>query len=250
MAPGVARCGTSPMTQCAPLSLPDSRRGSLSVGLRCVSGMLSAALASVRVAPRGPSGGARCGGYRGGVDRRALGSWLMAPGQAPELIDTREQDYRGQRLGLPESGPGSVSPVARRVIALAIDWLAAMVVASFFAGYGSDGYALVTLAIFAVQTVILVELTGVGFGAKPFLFRELGSVHFGKEGVWSHQIVAETSLLDDIVPDRLAIAKLPDDLVDLEAVGRNLRPIDALRLGERPVPSPSRTAGEPSIGRR
>lgn len=90
----------------------------------------------------------------------------MAPGQAPDLIDTREQDYRGQRLGLPEEGPGAVAPVSRRVIALVIDWLAAMLVASFFAGYGSDDYALVTLAVFAVQTTALQWLMGSSFGQR------------------------------------------------------------------------------------
>ncbi|MGO9653847.1 MAG: RDD family protein, partial [Mycobacterium sp.] len=33
--------------------------------------------------------------------------------------------YPGERLGLPESGPGSLAPVGRRVAALTIDWLIA-----------------------------------------------------------------------------------------------------------------------------
>lgn len=52
------------------------------------------------------------------------------------------------------------------MIALAIDWVTAMLVASFFAGYGSDGYALLTLAIFAVQTTLLQWLMGSSFGQR------------------------------------------------------------------------------------
>lgn len=102
------------------------------------------------------------------MDRRALGSWLTTPGRVPEVSDptTVEQDWRGQRLGLPPSGPGSIAPVSRRVIALIIDWVTAMLVASFFAGYGSDSYALLTLAIFAGQTTMLQWLMGSSFGQR------------------------------------------------------------------------------------
>lgn len=100
------------------------------------------------------------------VDRRALGSWLTTPGQVPEMLDTREQDFRGQRLGLPQTGPGSIAPVSRRLVALAVDWASAMVVAAFFAGYGTDGYALLTLGIFAIQTTLLQWLMGSSFGQR------------------------------------------------------------------------------------
>lgn len=30
--------------------------------------------------------------------------------------------YRGERLGLPEEGPGSVAPIGRRVGAIFLDW--------------------------------------------------------------------------------------------------------------------------------
>jgi uncharacterized RDD family membrane protein YckC len=40
--------------------------------------------------------------------------------------------YRGQQLGLPESGPGSLAPLGRRAAAFLIDLLASALVASFF----------------------------------------------------------------------------------------------------------------------
>lgn len=43
--------------------------------------------------------------------------------------------YPGERLGLPESGPGSVARLGRRVAGLAIDLAAAMLIAYAFFGY-------------------------------------------------------------------------------------------------------------------
>ncbi len=42
------------------------------------------------------------------------------------------QRYRGQKLGLPESGPGSLAPFGRRIVAYLIDLIAASLVAALF----------------------------------------------------------------------------------------------------------------------
>jgi len=42
------------------------------------------------------------------------------------------QAYRGQRLGLPSSGPGSLAPFGRRLLAFLIDALASALVAGLF----------------------------------------------------------------------------------------------------------------------
>lgn len=99
------------------------------------------------------------------MDRRALGSWLSTPGELPDLTE-RPQEWRGQRLGLPSDGPGSVAPVGRRVLALLIDWVSAMLVAGFLAPYGTDSYALMVLVIFAVQVTVLQWLMGSSFGQR------------------------------------------------------------------------------------
>ncbi len=99
------------------------------------------------------------------MDRRALGSWLSTPGELPDLTD-RPQEWRGQRLGLPPTGPGSVAPVGRRILALVIDWVSAMLVASFLAPYGSNAYALMVLVVFAVQVTVLQWLMGSSFGQR------------------------------------------------------------------------------------
>jgi uncharacterized RDD family membrane protein YckC len=42
------------------------------------------------------------------------------------------QTYRGERLGLPDAGPGSVAPFGRRCLAFLIDIFASSLVASLF----------------------------------------------------------------------------------------------------------------------
>ncbi len=65
--------------------------------------------------------------------------------------------WPGQRLGLPESGPRSIARPGRRLIALAIDWGAAILVSVAFFSYN----AWATLGVFAVaQAVFLLTANG------------------------------------------------------------------------------------------
>ncbi len=99
--------------------------------------------------------------YRGRVDnRQAIGSWISGPRAAAEDMGV-EFGYRGQRLGLPEEGPGSLARPGRRFAALFIDWALCMLVAY---GLLSDGRANATsnwaLAVFAVLSVLTVGTVG------------------------------------------------------------------------------------------
>lgn len=47
-------------------------------------------------------------------------------------VPTEEQGYPGQRLGLPEAGPGSVAPLSRRGFAFLLDILVSAVIAGLF----------------------------------------------------------------------------------------------------------------------
>ncbi|WP_024332826.1 RDD family protein [Gordonia hirsuta] len=61
--------------------------------------------------------------------REAAGSWLTGPYQSPDNIE-----YRGEDLGLPETGPGSIAGGWLRVLALLIDWFLAMAIAFLITG--------------------------------------------------------------------------------------------------------------------
>ena len=83
--------------------------------------------------------------------------------------ETAGPSYPGDRLGLPEHGPGSVAGWGRRVLALIIDWAASTLVAIAFTGVGGwlDGSNLsesLPLLVFLLQVTFLTALMGGSFG--------------------------------------------------------------------------------------
>jgi uncharacterized RDD family membrane protein YckC len=78
--------------------------------------------------------------------------------------------YPGQRLGLPETGPGSVASWGRRVGALLLDWFASSFVA--YVIVNATGSSLVqewvTLLVFFVEVTLFTALVGGSFGQLAF----------------------------------------------------------------------------------
>ncbi|RAV16252.1 RDD family protein [Mycolicibacterium sp. GF69] len=64
---------------------------------------------------------------------RSLGSWLS--GSDP-TSDAGPDDYPGQRLGMPETGPGSIARFGRRIAAYLLDSFIAYGLVGFAAGLG------------------------------------------------------------------------------------------------------------------
>ena len=90
------------------------------------------------------------------VDRKDIGSWLSGP-------DTSNiSKYPGARLGLPESGPGSMARAGRRILALCIDWALCYLISGAF--FGGDPTAI--LAIFAIEQMVLVGTLGYSIGHR------------------------------------------------------------------------------------
>lgn len=85
-----------------------------------------------------------------------MGSWLSGP-------DTSDiSKFPGERLGLPDSGPGSMARAGRRILALCIDWaLCSFIGYAFF-----DGNPTAILAIFAVEQMVLVGTLGYSVGHR------------------------------------------------------------------------------------
>jgi uncharacterized RDD family membrane protein YckC len=87
----------------------------------------------------------------------------------PDTLSGVEQSehYPGSRLGMPESGSGSVASWVSRFVALAIDWFTSMLVARLFFGpevFGSGPGQFATTGVFLIESALLIALVGGSFG--------------------------------------------------------------------------------------
>ncbi|MEJ1193711.1 RDD family protein [Arthrobacter sp. R4] len=90
------------------------------------------------------------------VNRKDIGSWLTGP-------DTSGiSRYPGERLGLPETGPGSIARAGRRIVAILVDWGIALLISNF--AFGGDPWA--NLAVFAAEQMLLVGTLGYSIGHR------------------------------------------------------------------------------------
>ncbi|MDX3055707.1 RDD family protein [Streptomyces sp. NE06-03E] len=93
-------------------------------------------------------------------NRQAIGSWLSGPRAAAEEMGA-DFGYRGERLGLPQEGPGSVAPLGRRFGALFIDWAACMLIAYGLIARGDQQAAgNWALGVFLVLSLLTVGTVG------------------------------------------------------------------------------------------
>lgn len=79
-----------------------------------------------------PGGGVGVTPAYAGTVSKWIGSWLSGPEAALEDSSGQSQRWRGERLGLPESGRGSVASSGARAGALVIDVILAGLVAALF----------------------------------------------------------------------------------------------------------------------
>ncbi|MER5205363.1 RDD family protein [Streptomyces sp. NPDC002825] len=116
-------------------------------------------------------------------NRQALGSWLSGPRAAAEDAGV-DFGYRGQQLGLPEEGPGSIARPGRRLGALAVDWALCILIAY---GLITDGYNQATgnwaLVILFVLSVLTVGTVGSTPGKRLFGLRVV-SANGGRLGLF------------------------------------------------------------------
>ncbi|MFI6044384.1 RDD family protein [Nocardia sp. NPDC051321] len=87
---------------------------------------------------------------------RMTGSWLSGPAEGAD--DPATSEFPGELLGLPKSGAGSLSRMARRIAALFVDWLIALGIAALIMRGGSASS--LTLLIWFVIGVAAVTLFG------------------------------------------------------------------------------------------
>ncbi|QCB93372.1 RDD family protein [Cellulomonas shaoxiangyii] len=97
--------------------------------------------------------------------RDSRGSWLDG---GPGAGDDRD----GSGLGLPAEGAGSLARLPRRLAALAVDWVACLAVSAVLFPVAYDGlfllrgHQLATVAVFAVENLVLVGTLGHTLGHR------------------------------------------------------------------------------------
>lgn len=133
------------------------------------------------------------------MDRKDIGSWLSGPKAALE-DQGMDFGYPGQRFGLPKQGIGSVARMGRRIIALTLDWTAAILVTHLVFPdlvYGSEGFAAATLGIFAAEVLLLTSTTGASFGYK---IAGIKLISVSASRISFFKVLARTGLLCLVVP--------------------------------------------------
>ncbi|WP_327131781.1 RDD family protein [Streptomyces sp. NBC_01343] len=130
-------------------------------------------------------------------NRQAIGSWLSGPRAAAEDMGV-DFGYRGERLGLPQEGPGSVARFGRRLGGLAIDWIGCQVIAFGLITHGNAAATgNWTLALFVVLSILTVGTVGFTPGKRLVGLRVVaedgGRLGFGR-------VVLRTLLLALVIP--------------------------------------------------
>ncbi|MCT9079152.1 RDD family protein [Streptomyces fulvoviolaceus] len=132
------------------------------------------------------------------MDKRdAIGSWLSGPRAAAEDAGV-DFGYRGEQLGLPEEGPGSIARPGRRLGALAVDWAMSILIASQLITQSYDQTSSNwALLVFFVMSALTVGTIGFTPGKRLFGLRVV-AVDTGSVNPW--RALLRTALLCIAVP--------------------------------------------------
>ncbi|TFD73100.1 RDD family protein [Cryobacterium gelidum] len=87
--------------------------------------------------------------------------------------------WPGERLGLPQTGPGSIGRPGRRLLGFAIDWGIAIGVSSIFFSYDPAA----NLIIFVILQIAFIPTIGASIGHRLVGLRII-SIHGGWVGLW------------------------------------------------------------------
>jgi uncharacterized RDD family membrane protein YckC len=142
----------------------------------------------------------------------------MASSAQPGTGPSEEFRFPGNRLGLPETGPGSVAGWPRRVLALFLDWLIAGLVTSAIISKpmwaGGNDYNTSQLVIFFAMTAILTGLAGGTIGHRLCGLRVLNLRASGTSGYG-----AQVGLLSGVVRALLICLVIPAAVYDRDRRG-------------------------------
>ncbi|MGJ0204447.1 RDD family protein [Leucobacter sp. gxy201] len=120
---------------------------------------------------------------------------MPAPKSPQPFGDLAPSEWPGERLGLPESGPGSVGRPGRRILAIAIDWALAAIPAYLLIGGNTP--ELWNIACFALLQIVFIPTIGGSLGHRLCGMRVV-PLPGGWVGLW--RPVVRTVLLCLVIP--------------------------------------------------
>ncbi|MER8098525.1 RDD family protein [Streptomyces goshikiensis] len=130
-------------------------------------------------------------------NRQAIGSWLSGPRATAEEMGA-DFGYPGQRLGLPQQGPGSVARFGRRLGGVALDWIGCQLIAyGLITGGDLKAAANWTLLLFVALSILTVGTVGSTPGKRVVGLRVVAE-DGGRLGFF--RVVVRTLLLALVVP--------------------------------------------------
>jgi uncharacterized RDD family membrane protein YckC len=115
-------------------------------------------------------------------------------------VPSTSPGYPGEDLGLPETGPGSISSMSRRIGAIFVDWLLCTFIVVALIRPARPDVEYWTLLVFGVQDYLLTALTGFTVGKRLFGIR-VAKLDGGMIGlIWG---LVRTLLLLIVIPTLL-----------------------------------------------
>ncbi|WP_329475593.1 RDD family protein [Kribbella sp. NBC_01484] len=142
----------------------------------------------------------------------------MASSARPGTGPSEEFRFPGNRLGLPEQGPGSVASWGRRILALLLDWLIAALIASAVTSKpiwgGGNDFNTAQLIIFFGMTAILTGLAGGTIGHRVLGLRVLNLNARGQTGY-----AAQVGLLGGVIRALMICLLIPAVVYDRDRRG-------------------------------
>ena len=140
---------------------------------------------------------------------REIGSWLSGPPSESGSQGQRPNEYPGQRLGLPQSGPGSLARMGRRFAALFVDWSIAYGLAALAMSFGLVSMASLSTAVLVIWFVLgAVSVRLFGFTPGQFALGLMVVPVDGRQHVGFGRAVVRGVLIAVVIPPLITDADL------------------------------------------
>jgi uncharacterized RDD family membrane protein YckC len=140
---------------------------------------------------------------------REIGSWLSGPSSDSGSQGEGPNEYPGQRLGLPPSGPRSLARIGRRFAALFVDWLIAYGLAALAMSFGLVSMTSLSTAVLIIWFVLgAVSVRLFGFTPGQFALGLMVVPVDGRQHVGFGRAVVRGVLIAVVIPPLITDADL------------------------------------------